>query len=162
MSQEAQSIAKQIQELENLQNTMLESANFDYDVFETGYQEIIALESQQNKILDEAKYLEEADIQRIYEENGGKESTAYAAEIRRTAGLEGYFDKFIKDDKLTSQVVFVNRDPHWMTVRLEKTQGGITYQVADSFGCCLATFLFSKYFGGRCVIGCFTAFFGFC
>lgn len=55
MNQEAQSIAKQIQELENLQNMMLESAHFNYDIFEKRYQQIMALESQQRKLADEAK-----------------------------------------------------------------------------------------------------------
>jgi|GEM_PF-5033307 len=137
-------IAKQIQDFYNEMNKLIDN-NIGYaEKFEENFnrisREIQKLESQQNKLADEAKYLEEVDIQRIYEENGGKEPITFAHDIitneamKETGLKESFADQFnnFRTGDNKSQVVFVNKDNHWMTVHLEKTDGGITYQVADS------------------------------
>ena len=137
----AEQIEQKIQRFYDDMNTLLDKNEFTAEQFEAQFDRISEeikelksqLESQQKKLADEAKYLDESDIQRIYIEKGGKEPTAYASGIKGdAAGLEGYFNHFITDGNLKSQVVFVNQDKHWMTVRLEKTDRGIIYQVADS------------------------------
>ena len=91
------------------------------------------MESQQKKLAYEAKLLEESDIQRIYQGNGGKETISFAKDITNTqSSLDKHLSTFIEQNE-QSRIVFVNQDKHWMTVRLEKTpEGGMTYKVADS------------------------------
>ncbi len=135
-------MAKQIEDLKKLKHEMPDA------VFDKRYQQIKTLESQQiqqyqlqqNKIRDEAKYLDDSDIQRIYIGKGGNEAIIFARDIitgeamKETGLNESLSDRFydfIKGD-VQSQVVFVCEKSHWLTVRLEKVNGGITYQVADS------------------------------
>ena len=129
-------IVKQIQELEKLVREMCDAKNFNYEIFEQISQQIAKYQSQQKKLAklaDEAKYLEEVEIMALYQENGGKESMAFANGIGgKQPSLDDHFNDFLTGN-VQSQVVFICENNHWLTVRLEKTpDGGITYQVADS------------------------------
>ena len=142
----AEQIKQQIQELQKLANEMLDANNLNSEIFEQISQQIEKYQSQQKKLAklaDEAKYLHEGDIMALYRKKSaelGKTEEMECADgilVNKAKefddSLETKFNNFITDDTLTSQVVFICENNHWMTVRLEKTpEDGMTYQVADS------------------------------
>jgi len=144
-------LQKSKKELEELLNSLLESGkNFDSDIIEQifalldfindqiEYDEFQsnAVEQQQSnsgsKVNEKDLYLHDVEIQRIYKENDGQEETVVCVGITGEVGLEGMFYNFVQNDDEKSKVYFVNENDHWITVRLQKTNNGITYQVADS------------------------------